>query len=109
MLLTTDTELARRALRGDPEAFARVYEASFPCVWSFATRRLRSIGAAEALTEQILARVFRELDRYEGEVPFAAWLLELCKETARAASKAPTPARHGTQSDEAGRYPRSRK
>ena len=99
MLLTTDTKLAQRALRGDSEAFARIYEASFPCVWSFAARRLGSPAAAEALTDRILSRVFRELDRYDGEVPFAAWLLAVCKETAH---RRPYPVRRGPQAGEGG-------
>ena len=109
MLLTTDTELTRRALRGDPDAFTRVFEASFPCVWRFAARRLGSAVGAETLTAEILARMFRELGAYDGEVPFAAWLLALCKETARAASGLPAPARHGAQADGTGPYPLSRR
>jgi len=82
MLLTTDTALARRALRGDREAFDRIFDASLPCVWRFAARQSRGRAAAERLTERVLARVFADLERYDGEVPFAAWLLSLCKETA---------------------------
>jgi RNA polymerase sigma-70 factor (ECF subfamily) len=108
MLLTTDTELTRRALKGDPEAFGRIYEASFACVWSFAVRRQGSVVTAEALTEQILSRLFRELGRYDGEVPFAAWLLALCKQTASAARQAPMRARHGAL-DELEGDSRSRK
>jgi len=109
MLLTTDTELTRRALEGDAEAFARIYEASFACVWSFAARRRSSPAAAEALTERILSRVFRELARYDGEVPFAAWLLALCKETAALAGRPPTQARQGSEAGELGADSRSRK
>jgi DNA-directed RNA polymerase specialized sigma24 family protein len=82
MLLTTDTALARRALGGDGEAFRRIFEASLPCVWGFATRHSRGRAAAERLTQRVLERVFLDLGRYDGEVPFAAWLLSLCKEVA---------------------------
>ena len=108
MLLTTDTELTRRAFEGDPEAFTRIYDASFPCVWSFAARRRSSGAAAEVLTELILSRVFRELGRYDGEVPFAAWLLALCKDTTPA-RQPPTPARHGSEAGEFGGNSRSRR
>ncbi len=90
MLLTTDTELARRALRGDGEAFARIFDASLPCVWSFAARHTGSRAGAEVLTERILSRLFADLGRYDGEVPFAAWLLALCKELA---TRKPQPSR----------------
>jgi len=106
MLLTTDTELARRARRGDREAFAQIFDASLPCVWRYAARHARRRAAAELLTERILARVFLELDRYDGEVPFAAWLLALCKETS-----APSPPTSARRDDAAkvGGYPRSRR
>jgi len=106
MLLTTDTDLARRALRGDLEAFARIFDASLPCVWSYATRHARRRAAAEHLAERILCRVFLELDRYNGEVPFAAWLLALCKETS--APSPPTAARRDRPA-KLGGYRRSRR
>jgi DNA-directed RNA polymerase specialized sigma24 family protein len=106
MLLTTDTDLARRALSGDRDAFSRIFDASLPCVWSYAARHARRRASVELLTERILARVFLELDRYDGEVPFAAWLLSLCKETS--APSPPTSARREAPA-KLGGYPRSRR
>jgi DNA-directed RNA polymerase specialized sigma24 family protein len=83
MLMTTDTRLIARVMEGDRDAFDTVYAASFSSVFAFAARRAADRGAAEALAERILQRAFRCLDRYEGEVPFAAWLLQLAKQIAR--------------------------
>jgi RNA polymerase sigma-70 factor (ECF subfamily) len=80
MLMTTDTVLVQRAARGDREAFSAVYEESFRCVYAFALRHLRKRRPAEALTERVLVRVFTELGGYQGEVPFAAWLLAIAKQ-----------------------------
>ena len=74
MLLTTDTELARRAALGDREAFERVYQASLQPIWAFACRHAAGRLAAQALTARILRRAFSELASYDGQVPFAAWL-----------------------------------
>lgn len=91
MLMTTDTGTVERAIRGDREGFEAVYDASFPCVHAFASRRCGgSRAAAEALTEAILTRVFEELDRYRGDVPWAAWLLGVAKQVLRERSLAAT-------------------
>jgi RNA polymerase sigma-70 factor (ECF subfamily) len=84
MLMTTDTGTVQRAMRGDREAFETVYDASFACVYAFASRRSDGTRlAAEALTEAILVRAFRELDHYRGDVPWAAWLLDVAKRVLR--------------------------
>jgi DNA-directed RNA polymerase specialized sigma24 family protein len=83
MLMTTDTRLVARVIEGDRDAFDAVYAASFPSVFSFAARRAGDRGAAEALAERILRRAFGCLDRYDGEVPFAAWLLQQAKQVVR--------------------------
>jgi len=83
MLMTTDTGTVQRAMRGDREAFEAVYDASFACVHAFASRRCDGRLATEVLTEAILVRAFQELDRYQGDVPWAAWLLGVAKRVLR--------------------------
>ncbi len=78
--MTTDTGTVERAMRGDREAFEAVYDASFPCVHAVASRRCGGRPATEALVETILVRVFQDLDRYQGDVPWAAWLLGVAKQ-----------------------------
>jgi DNA-directed RNA polymerase specialized sigma24 family protein len=86
VLLTTDTELVQRAANGERQAFALVYAESFGCVWAFAIRRHRRRAQVEQLTSRILARAFAELESYDGQVPFAAWLLGVAKRVARQAA-----------------------
>jgi len=83
MLMTTDTRLLARVAAGDREAFETVYAASFAAIYAFAARRTNDRAAAEALTERILRRTFATLATYTGDVPFAAWLLEVAKEVER--------------------------
>jgi DNA-directed RNA polymerase specialized sigma24 family protein len=84
VLVSTDTVLTRRAAAGDRDAFERVYAASLPAVWAFASRRAPGRAAAEALAGRILRRVFAELDGYDGQVPYAAWLLAVARRVAAA-------------------------
>ena len=91
MLVSTDTELTRRAAAGDRDAFERLFAQCLPSVWAFASRRAAGRAAAEALTGRILRRAFAELDHYDGQVPFAAWLLTLARRVA--SSQAPRPTR----------------
>jgi DNA-directed RNA polymerase specialized sigma24 family protein len=89
MLMTTDTLLVYRAAHGDREAFDAVYDASFACAYAFSLRCSADRAAAEALTEQILERAFRDLAQYAGDVPFAAWLFHLAKQVTRDAYAPP--------------------
>ena len=106
MLTTTDTRLVARVIEGDRDAFDAVYAASFPSVFSFAARRAGDRGSAEALAERILRRAFTCLDQYDGEVPFAAWLLELAKRVVREERLRPRPERARPRSPFAHGVPR---
>jgi DNA-directed RNA polymerase specialized sigma24 family protein len=106
MLMTTDTRLVARAIEGDRDAFEAVYAASFQSVFSFAARRAADRRAAEALATRILRRAFVCLDRYEGDVPFAAWLLQLAKQVVREEELRRRPERARPQSPFAHGVPR---
>lgn len=83
MLVSTDTDLTRSAAAGDREAFERVYAESLPVVWAFASRHAAGRVAAELLAGRILRRAFAELAGYDGQVPFAAWLLAIARRVVR--------------------------
>jgi hypothetical protein len=91
VLVSTDTDLTHRAAAGDREAFEQVFADCLPAIWAFAGRRTSGRAAAESLTSRILRRAFAELDDYDGQVPFAAWLLSVAHRVSSA--QAPHPAR----------------
>jgi len=91
VLISTDTDLTHRAAAGDREAFEQVFAASLPSIWGFVSRRAAGRAAAEALASRILRRAFSELDHYDGQVPFAAWLLAVARRVASV--QAPRPVR----------------
>jgi DNA-directed RNA polymerase specialized sigma24 family protein len=72
-----ETELARRAARGDAAAFAELFEWCFTRVHAFARRRARAEAGAEALTERILTRVCEELGSRDEALPLAVWVLRI--------------------------------
>jgi len=106
MLMTTDTRLMARVTEGDRDAFETVYAATFPAIHSFAARRTHDRAEAEALTGRILRRVFAAISLYQGDVPFAAWLLEQAKTVAREESPRRRPAHVRTRPSIAQLAPR---
>lgn len=67
------------AKQGDSAAFAALYEEYSPTIYRFLRRRLEgSDEAAEDLTEDVFAKVFQKLDKYqERGLPFSAWLYRI--------------------------------
>jgi DNA-directed RNA polymerase specialized sigma24 family protein len=79
-----DFELAQQASRADAAAFQRLFGETFDRVHAFVARRSASREVAERVTERVLARAFAALGRYDGSLPFAAWVLALVKQELRA-------------------------
>jgi len=77
-----DAELVRRCLSGDQRAcrdLVRRYERP---VYSVLMRVVRSAEDAEDLVQETFVRVFRALDRYDTERPFAAWVFTIASRLA---------------------------
>ncbi len=49
----SDRELVDQILAGSPEHFDLLYEAYFPRVYRFALKRLRDVGEAEDVTQEV--------------------------------------------------------
>jgi DNA-directed RNA polymerase specialized sigma24 family protein len=88
-----DFDLASRAARAEPGSFDLLFEQTFACTYAFVARRTPHRAAAERATERILEQVFLELGRYDGRLPFSAWLLAIVKrDPALAAPDSAAPA-----------------
>lgn len=77
-----DAELVRRCLSGEQRAcrdLVRRYERP---VYSVLMRVVRSAEDAEDLVQETFVRVFRALDRYDPERPFAAWVFTIASRLA---------------------------
>ena len=69
--------LIRRCLAGDQRACRDLVVRYQRQVFSVAMRVVRRAEDAEDLTQETFVRMFRALDRYDPERPFAAWLFTI--------------------------------
>ncbi len=77
-----DADLVRRCLSGDQRAcrdLVRRYERP---VYSVLMRVVRRAEDAEDLVQETFVKVFRALDRYDTERPFAAWIFTIASRLA---------------------------
>ena len=72
-----DAELVRRSLSGDQRACRDLVRRYQRPVFSVLMRVVRRAEDAEDLAQETFVRMFRALDRYDPERPFAAWLFTI--------------------------------
>jgi len=75
--VTEDTEILRRCLTGDEQAYRQIVARYQRQVYSLALRVVRQAEDAEDLTQETFVRMFRALDRYDSSRPFGAWLFTI--------------------------------
>jgi RNA polymerase sigma-70 factor (ECF subfamily) len=73
---SSDAADARRAAKGDPEAFERLYHAHVARVHSLARRMLGEQDADEA-TQDAFVRAWEKLGTFRGDAAFGTWLHRL--------------------------------
>ena len=98
-----DTELVRRAQRGDEQAFASLSVAAGDRLHAVAHRILRDIDLAEDATQQALLDIWRDLPDLRDPARFDAWsyrlLVRACYAEGRRSRRA-TPNLHLLPADE---------
>ncbi len=76
-MIHDDAETLRRCREGDEQAYREIVERYQRQVYSLAMRMVRSSEDAEDLTQDTFVRMFKAIDRYDPERPFAAWLMTI--------------------------------
>src|SRR5438132_11803126 len=77
-----DERLPIEAAKADPRRFAELYERNFDRIYAFAARRAGSRSEAEDVTAEVFHQALANLGRFEWRgVPFAAWLLQIARNT----------------------------
>jgi RNA polymerase sigma factor (sigma-70 family) len=74
--------LVRRCLAGDEKAYRELVEMYQAQVFSVTLRMVRRREDAEDLTQETFVRMFRALDRYDPQRPFAAWIFTIASRLA---------------------------
>jgi RNA polymerase sigma-70 factor, ECF subfamily len=88
--------LVRRSLRGDAEAFGRIYDIYVARVYAYARVRVGDPHEAEDVTEMVFLKAFEAIGSYDRRgVPFGAWLFRIARNVtidhARRAARIPRP------------------
>ena len=72
--------LVAQAQRGNPEAFARIFDAYAGPVHRFIASRVNRPSDAEDLTQLVFVKALEALPRYESRgIPFGGWLFRLAR------------------------------
>lgn len=74
-----DLFLARRAARADTAAWNEIIGRYGPRIYNLALRFAATTMEAEDLTQEVFLKLFRNLDRYRGDVPLIGWALRLSR------------------------------
>ncbi len=67
-------DVVRRARRGDPGAFDRLYEESAGRVYALCLRMSGDEVEARTLTQDVFVHVWQRLDSFRGDSAFSSWL-----------------------------------
>ena len=79
---TKETELIRRIVAGDTEAFALLADHYSHSVYSLTARITGSAEDAEELTQDVFLKAFDKLGKFDGRSAFATWLYRIACNTA---------------------------
>src|SRR5438105_10115621 len=74
---TAERELISRALNGDQEAFAGLYQAHKNNVYSLCLRMTSNTAEAEDLTQEAFLQLYSKIGTFRGESAFSTWLHRL--------------------------------
>jgi RNA polymerase sigma-70 factor (ECF subfamily) len=78
--LPEEASLVDRAKSGDPEAFARLYDAYIERVYRYIYFRISDDDATEDIVSQVFLKAWENLGRYKaGSSPFIAWLYTIAR------------------------------
>ena len=77
----SDVELVRKAQEGDADAFAALFYAHRPRVYSLCLRMTNNTAEAEDLTQDAFLQVFRKLATFRGDSALSTWLYRVAVNT----------------------------
>jgi RNA polymerase sigma-70 factor, ECF subfamily len=76
-----DSEVVKRAQRGDSDAFAALFHAHKARIYSVCLRMTNNAAEAEDLTQDAFLQVFRKIATFRGDSAFSTWLHRIAVNT----------------------------
>lgn len=77
----SDLDLVRRAQEGDSDAFATLFYAHKPRIYSVCLRMTNNTAEAEDLAQDAFLQVFRKLNTFRGDSALSTWLYRIAVNT----------------------------
>ena len=78
LLMSIEEDVVARAIKGDGEAFAQLYEEHFDKVYRYIHLRLGNQAEAEDLTQDVFIKALEAIGSYKWRnLPFASWLFRI--------------------------------
>jgi RNA polymerase sigma-70 factor (ECF subfamily) len=75
--LDHDAELMLRVRQGDVNSFAILLNKHRPAIVRFIYRKLKNLGMAEELSQEVFLRVYRSRQSYQATAKFRTWLYRI--------------------------------
>ena len=79
---TQDRELIRRLQAGEPAAVHELAERYGSRIYQLALRHMRNSEDAEEVTQDVLFKVYRKIDRFRGDAALSSWIYRITFNTA---------------------------
>ena len=75
-----EKDVVSRAIKGDGEAFAQLYEEYFDKVYRYIYLRLGNQAEVEDLTQEVFVKALKAIGSYKWrDLPFASWLFRIAR------------------------------
>ena len=88
---SSDRELVDAILSGSGEHFDLLYETYFPRVFRFALKRLRDVGEAEDVTQEVFLTLMSALASYQGQSSLLVWIFGITRNKVNRRFRRPKP------------------
>lgn len=79
---TNDRQLIRRLQMGDEEAVRELAERYSHRIFQMAMRHMRNREDAEEVTQDVLMKVYRKIDKFRGDAALSSWIHRITFNTA---------------------------
>ena len=77
-LMSIERDVVSRAIKGDGEAFAQLYEEHFDRIYRYVYLKVGNQAEAEDLTQEVFVKALEAIGSYKWrDLPFASWLFRI--------------------------------